>query len=85
MQEEGDEDQLPLQEEEGCVQVNGKDELVACDDICKETSKHVKEKNLNCCEINEKLRFLREEWKEVGRGGDRKGGQSAWRRTLLSM
>ena len=35
MQEEGDEDQLPLQEEEGCVQVNGKDELVACDDICK--------------------------------------------------
>jgi hypothetical protein len=58
MQEEGDEDQLPLQEEEGCVQVNGKDELVACDDICKETSKHVKEKNLKAAKQKEEEELL---------------------------
>ena len=58
MQEEGDEDQLPLQEEEGCVQVNGKDELVACDDICKEASKHGKEKNFKAAKQKEEEELL---------------------------
>lgn len=42
-----------------CSQANGKENLVACDDICKEASKHVKDENLKAAKQKEDEELLR--------------------------
>jgi len=46
-------------EEFKCSQAFGKDKLVACDDICKEASKHVKDVNLKATKQKDEEELLR--------------------------